>query len=684
MPLRPILEPAQPPRAEAPRGRAAGTPARGAARSAVERDQASDAVRLARQLIGSTYLGLHRKSHYEVLGVIGDTDAAGIEVAYRVKRKHFDLGRYRDLDLGEAYAHLEEIVAALDAAYGVLKQPQTRASYDEQLAAQRGSGAGNAAMRAEDCYQRGKELLQRGHHADALLAFADARRLQDQPLYRAEEALAHFLGHGRTATAGAEAMLQVQEALAADPRHPAPYVAAGRISLALDAGVEGVQHLQEAIRLDPTRSEAFELLEQHWRGQQRFDCLEEEYRRTIFLLGNADRRWAVALWKRLARLYREQLGDERRALLAAKAALKLDPADTDLRRQVAQGDAADPRRWADAVTGFRAALRADPRDRAALQQLFQLHREAGRLEPARDVAAAAMLRGVANTDQLRFIAEQTTAPPVAAVPILGEQQWAVIRHPEADPGLTELFRLVAPLLSELHPTLPGVAGAPPPVAAETVWRVPPTQELARLARQLEVPEPRLVLSPLAGDAIEAFDGAPPVLIVGPSALEPRDDGMVEFRLARALAQLRPGWIAACGREVALLQDYLVACVEVWRLDLDLAGAEPRREAARVQHVARALRGRKTLVDAGVAWAERWSGEGAPSARRSVARWLTGVQRSADRAALLLGGDLVAAGRVVAERDPVAEAALIDFALSAEYAEARQRLLPRAAPAHAER
>ncbi|MBK6847004.1 MAG: response regulator [Proteobacteria bacterium] len=645
-----------------------------------ERDQVSDPLRLARQLIESTYLGLHRKNHYEVLGVIGDTDAAGIEVAYRVKRKHFDLGRHRDLDLGDAYAHLEEICAAFDAAFAVLRDPQARARYDEELATQRGSSRGNAAMRAEDCYQRGKDLLQRGHQSDALLAFGDARRLHDQPLYRAEEALAHFLGHGRTPTAGAEAMLHVQEALAADPSHPAPFIAAGRISLALGAPDEAVQHFQEAIKLDPTRSEAFELLEQHWREQQRFDLLEEEYRRTIFLLGGADRRWAAALWKRLGRLYREELQDERRALLAAKAALKLDPNDTDLRLLVARSDAADPRRWSEAVSGFRAALRVDPCDRTALQQLFRLHRDAGRQEPARDVAAAAMLRGVANTEQLRFIAQQPAALPSMAAPILDATQWAVVLHADADPWLTELFALVAAVLRELHPTVPLASGLPPPVAAESVWPAAATQLLTRLARQLQVPEPLLVVSPLAGETIEAFDGERPVLVVGPSALSQRESGTAQFRLARALARLRPGWIASCRREAALLQDYLVACVEVCGLTpLGLDGAESRREAARVQQIARALRARPEVLEGGARLGERLGSGLEASAQGAVTCWLVGVERSADRAGLLVCGDLVAAGRVVVERDAAAEAALIDFALSAEYAEARRRLVVLGAP-----
>ncbi|MBK8481383.1 MAG: response regulator [Proteobacteria bacterium] len=651
---------------------------------AAPREEGSDALRLARQLIESTYLGLHRKNHYEVLGVIGDTDAAGIEVAYRVKRKHFDLGRYRDLDLGEAYGHLEEICSAFDAAFAVLKDRQARARYDQELATQRGSNRGNAAMRAEDCYQRGKDLLQRGHQGEALLAFADARKLHDQPLYRAEEALAHFLGHGRTPTAGAEAMLHVQEALAADPKHPAPYVAAGRISLALGAADEAVAHFQEAVKLDPTRGEAFELLEQHWREQAHLEGLEEEYRRTIFLLGSADRRRAAALWKRLARLYRDELKDDRRALLAAKAALKLDPHDSELRLAVARSDGADPRRWSEAVTGLRACLRLDPSDRGALKQLFELHRDAGRHEPARDVAAAAMLRGVADTEQLRFI-EQARAPLRSVVrPAFAEAAWAAVVHPDAAPWLTELLGLVARVLRELHPTVPVAAGLPPPIAAQSLWPAAPTQLLTGLARQLEVPEPLLVISPAADETVEPFDGEPPVLVVGPGAASQPESGVAAFRLARALAQFRPGWTAACRREPALLQDYVVAALEVWGPQSGLASAGARREAARVQQLVRAFRARTTVMDEGGRWGARWGAEVASSAGDAVGRWLVGVQRSADRAALLACGDLVAGGRVVAERDAAAETALIDFALSTEYAEARRRLLIEGAAPAAEK
>ncbi|MCC6749017.1 MAG: response regulator [Deltaproteobacteria bacterium] len=621
---------------------------------------------LARQVIESTYLGVHDATHYQVLGVIPDTAPDGIEVAYQIKRKQFDLGRYRREELGEdAYGRLEEIRGRLDEAFAILSDPQERAAYDLQLKGGVDHSQRNAALQGEERYRKGEVLLEAGRFSEAAEAFERAVALDPQPEYEVFAALARFMSVEPSPEAAEEAMIRVQAALESQPELTAAHLVAARISEIVGNPEEAVGHLQTAIGVDPTMQEAFDEAERLLLSLDRLPDLEQQYRRTLHVLGGQDPEWAGKLWKRLVQLYLERLGDREKARLAAEAALRLDPEDRVLRTSIAAMNAVDPDRWPEAVLGYRALLRTDPQHVEPLHELFLLHLRADRTDAAFVTAAVAVQRQVASDEERQFVAARRGQRPVLHSGRLTPEVEELFRHPEEEPALTLLFRQLGPLIHRLHPLRPetlGLEGTPLPEAGqpELFRRI-----LGDLASQLGVTRPTVMLqSPLGGNR-EGVGLDPPLLLVGAAALYGDDETELRFRLGRTLWLLSPGRVVAAWRSKGQLKTYVLA---------GLAASYPKLEvpdpSGEVAEVRRELEGRGELRQA---IKKVLSGLQARTERLNLGVWLRGTQRTADRVGWLACGDVGLAMRIAGSLEPEAEADLADFALSQTGWELRARL-----------
>ena len=625
--------------------------------------------RIAKALVESAYLGLHAKTHYEVLGVIPETGISGIEVAYAIKRKQFDLSRFRERDLNEAYAHLEEIGEALDVAYAVLSDVDRRQHYDETLTERRVPRP-NAGMQAEALFEEGQSCFEDGAYDEAIARFEAAIALDDQPEFRVQEALAYFLAEGEAPEAGVEAMVRVQAALSLDPEQPRGHLVAALISKTLGAVDEAVEHLREALHLAPRSREAFDALERLLLENERIEDLEAEYRRTIFRVGSQDRAWSAALWKRLVLLYRDRIKDEDRARKACDAAFRLNPTDAELRavlRQLVDAAVGMSDRWPQAVLGYRSLLRNDPNDLTSLKDLFTLHRAEGREDAARVVARIASWRGEKDLFLREAVGDDETSSSLRlSGRAFDADDWKLIQDPDDDLILSELFELLAPLVDELDPLTPddldvGEGMDAGPSLSDDFSVI--LRHVCRILGQEALP--RVVVRGELGGDIQVVGTTPPLLLVGTEALELSNRRELAFRLGRALTLLEPARRLVAWRSPTLLRDYLLAAVRLADAAAALPLASPRSERVRQAIAAddelsetcrlrvQALHDRGDDLDL-----ERWQG---------------GVQRTADRVGLLLSADIRVALRVGVEVDSPAEIALVDFALSERYVTLRDRL-----------
>jgi CheY-like chemotaxis protein/tetratricopeptide (TPR) repeat protein len=620
----------------------------------------AERVRVALQLIEATYLGLHDATHYQVLGVAPQSGLPNIEVAYKIKRKQFDLNNFSGMDLGDHYSHLEEICAALDEAFAVLSVAEARAVYDQTL----GAGTGkrevrDGALRGETVWRKGEELFQAGRHAEAAQAFADALELDDQAEYRAMHALAVFLACGKTPQAAEEAMIEVQTALACDPGDVTVHLVAGKISRALGHVDEARQHLQRLVKLDPTCQEGFDELEGLLLDCGDLEGLELEYRRTLHLVGQQDLVWRAHLWRRLTLHYRDRLRDHERARVACEAALRFSPDDQQLRQILADLNRDQPERWPEAVLGYRSLLRSAPDQAEPLHRLVQLHQQAGRLDAAYIAACAAEACDGAQPDEQQLVDEHRPVFLKRAARPLDDAEWQLLLHPEDDPGLAALFSLLTPVMQRLHPLrLTDLDVAPSDVQTTAALPEAFSSVLDYVSGQLGASIPTVAVKAGLGLDVLGAGTDPPSLLVGSLALALEDRLELCFRLGRAVTLMRPGRIAAAWRPRRLLRSYILASLRSAFPQLVVPDPDGLVERIRVD-----LDG---VVDLQPAVKAAVTGLHKRFVRLNLGDWQRGIQRTAERVGLLLCTDLGVACRVLAAQDVEAEHELVDFALSESF------------------
>ena len=284
----------------------------------------------AQRLIGITYLSIYGRSYYDVLDVSQDSPAEVIEVAYHVKCKQFDVQRFRETDLGMEHDYLVEIQDRLDTAFRVLSDPEQRQEYDEQLRASHASSETRSPRLAEKAYDTGEYLAAQGKHAEASRAFVEAQEHDRQPEYRAMEAWAMFKAAGETPEAAKEMLSAVRKLLTSAPDIATIRVVAAWLCRATGELDEAIEHYQAALNLDPTMRQAFDEMEGLLLAAGELDLLEEQYRRTLFLLRDSRSPWIGELWKRLTLLYDRQLNDQDKARTALMVARDKNPEDESL------------------------------------------------------------------------------------------------------------------------------------------------------------------------------------------------------------------------------------------------------------------------------------------------------------------------------------------------------------------
>ena len=284
----------------------------------------------AQRLIGITYLSIYGRSYYDVLDVSQDSPTEVIEVAYHVKCKQFDVQRFRETDLGLEHGYLEEIQQRLDTAFRVLSDREQRREYDQQLRTRRDSAETRSPRLAEKAFDTGEYLAAQGKHAEASRAFVEASEHDRQPEFRAMEAWAMFKAAGETPEAAGEMLAVVRQLLSSAPDIPTIRVVAAWLCRASGELDEAIANYQAALSQDPTMRQAFDEMEGLLLAAGELDLLEEQYRRTLFLLRDSRSPWIGELWKRLTLLYDRQLHDQGKARTALMAAREKNPADESL------------------------------------------------------------------------------------------------------------------------------------------------------------------------------------------------------------------------------------------------------------------------------------------------------------------------------------------------------------------
>ncbi|HEU4728424.1 MAG TPA: DUF4388 domain-containing protein [Kofleriaceae bacterium] len=616
----------------------------------------------ARQALTAEHQRIQNADHYAVLIVGPKAYPDEIEAAFAARTALLDRDSPVIRDPRER-AKLDELRRVYQVARDTLMDERARAAYDRELA----GGEllqGPPRIDAELSFRMAEELMARGEWAQAVAHIQGViTRSPGEADYHAALGWAEWMaGEGRPEAADA-ARQHLNQALAINPDHAAAHDYKGRINAALRSDdVEALFHLERAIDLDPLRVDAVAAIEHLLLERGELRRYEKVLKRLLFRLRGRNSTAEAKAWVRLASLYFEQLDDADAGATAAANARRINPHDSDVLPLV-QRTAARMRR--DTLEPIRAHLRhapEDPRGGAALVKSAEAH---GHLDAAFLAASTMVALGNADPHMAALYDQRRLRSVSLPDRELDREHWAMLRHKEDSVELGALMELVAPAVHALAPMTLADGDVDAGTLVEEIDMPAPFARLRQTcADLLGVPLAPVYSRVELGTQIHVVAADPPVVIAGDEALTAPERPELVYRLVRAMTFLWPGRAVGASRPGRVLRAIVLA---VFReaSGSDVGIDDPLASGAadvvsmlpaanRVQARAAALR----LLS---------RGDGL-----NLSLWARSLSRTADRAAMLLCGDVPAAFAAAKEIGDL-DRDLIEFAYSAAHVRLRTQL-----------
>jgi hypothetical protein len=635
--------------------------------------RAYDQTARARKDLLGEHLRVQGLDHYAVLMVDGKASAATIAAAVAERQSKYARDYFARFELGRDTAKLDDIHAAYQAARDTLLDDHARAAYDRELA---GGDLGGAvpALASEVAFRSLEEQMARGMWRLALPGLENLVATNpEQPDYLVALGWCVWNAEGRTAHATDLARPHLNQALALAHEHAAGHDYKGRICLAHHAEqphdsallTEAMFHLERAVELEPGRHEALELLARTLVRTGEIRRLERLVKRLLYKIANQAPAVEVALWVRLARLQIEHLDDPRAARAALASAQRVAPAAPEvvaLSAELEVGQDLD----SDTLRAARERWRRHRGDTGAGSALIHAAIRAGQGDAAFLVASAMVALRTADAEaEALYQRDRPRAVKRARVP-LDAEQWALLRDPEDSLDLGALIELLAPAILKIAPVELVDLDVDPASRIEDKELPGPFARLrAYFAEAFGVPPAAVYAKPDLGASIHVAAVEAPALIAGDDALTAPERSELAFRLGRAMTFLWPGRALGASRPARVLKAVVIAMFN------EAAGASI---ASGDERLAAEARGALDVL----AFDARTQARGAvlrlvaKQPDLNLSRWARAVARTADRAGLLLAGDLPAA--LTAVRDAGGdEEALIEFGTGKNHQQLRSAL-----------
>jgi golgin subfamily B member 1 len=442
----------------------------------------------------------------------------------------------------------------------------------------------------------------------------------------------------------------------------------------------GLAFLELALDEDPQNDRALSALVAVRTRREEWAELAAVYERLIDRLaglGDRERAWEVC--KKLGTLRRDRLLDGPGALEALVGALELRPDDVESRAAVAElyaakGDRTSAVRELETVA-VHAPLRAQ-----TYRRLYDLHHRAQRPDRAWLVATCLEELSAADVGHELVIEQFRPDGPIRPTTAIAEGWWdEYLRAPGEDPIVSDVLRAIAPAAIALRSgelaAKKKLLHLDPEKKQDKESTASVVRTFAWAARALGIPLPDLYLLDDVPSGIAAVPAASPSTALGPDVRSGMTVQTLAFLAARHLTYYRPEHYALVFfPTLAELSNLVLAAV---RLAIPGLSVPPGPEESRVadQLGARLDAAAKEALEAAVARLDKRGG------KLDLLAWIRGVELTAQRAGLLLAGDLRIAMRIVsAEARPIADLSLeakrgdlLRFAASDAYGKLRERM-----------
>jgi len=622
-----------------------------------------DDTAAARQLLAAEHQRIQGVDHYAVLMVGRRARSAEIEAAFAVRCALLDRDSPVIPDPRDR-AKLDELRRVYQVARDTLLDDAARSSYDLELAGGELVPA-PPGIDAELAFRAAEEQMARGQWAVAVGQIKTViTRSPGEADYHAALGWAEWMAGGEIPQAADTARPHLNQALAINPDHAAAHDYKGRIGAALHSDdTEALFHLERAIELDPQRAEAIAAAEQLLIERGELRRHEKLLKQLLFRMRGKAPGDEARAWLRLADLYFEQLDDPKAGAAAVASAHRIRPDDPDVQR-LARRAAGRGRR--DTLEPIRAEWRDALGDPQSGVVLVKSAEASGHLDAAFLAASTMVALGTADP-HMAAVYDRQRVRGAATVPArtLGREHWAMLRHRDDGVELGAMMELVAPAVHALAPMTLAAGDVDAGTLIDDEDMPAPFARLRQMCAQLlGVPAAPVYSRVELGTQIHVVAADPPVLIAGDEALTAPERPELVYRLARAMTFLWPGRAVGASRPGRLLRAVVLAMFREAtgsEIGVDDALASSAADAvstlpaaSRVQARAAALR----LLS---------RGDGL-----NLSMWARALSRTADRAGLLLCGDVPAAfagAREIGELDRD----LVEFAYSAAHVKLRAQL-----------
>jgi len=474
--------------------------------------------------------------------------------------------------------------------------------------------------------------------------------------------------------------LREAEELESDPARKAAFAMA-QASLFIDHAEEpdsGEEHLLRALQHDPSKFDAFTMLEQMVVARSDWDAQKDLYLALLEQLGEGiSKELGYTLNLNLGRILLEKFGDNEGAIKHLELAGGFKPDELEPKQLAAnlylQTKDGEDR----ALDAYKALVQAQPRDIPTLQQLRKTYGKMKRYDEAWYVASALVLLGAASEKEKTFY-KRFSASALKIKPRVLDTQTVrdTLLAKEEDWELSEIIRILFERMSSrLHLQTAKSLGLSKKTMLDDSASKLYGKLVSTIAKVLGIPRPQTHLRETSGWLVK--EGCyPSVLVMSPDLLEHRKGKALRFELARTLSLfLAPHQpVGLLDREMlqVLLGNLLKLVITSFpeppgdtRQNLDLRKemdrAIPTAEKGKVRDLVGQLRDR--------------GGE------LNVKRWFVGVEKASCRAGLLFANDLPAAVELVqsypvhlsgASREELADD-LLRYAVSDEFGGLRKML-----------
>jgi tetratricopeptide (TPR) repeat protein len=194
--------------------------------------------------------------HYGVLGLDRKALGPAVREAYYRLARRYHPDRFRSGPLAEFLGQAESYFTRVTEAYNTLIRPESRQEYDRQLAEPQtaaDTGKSDTQYLARQNFVRGKSLLERRHHAEAVRFLENATRLDGSV---AEYHLELGLLLARNPRQREEAERHLLRTTELDPAATAAYLSLGQIYARAGRTPHAAAMFREVLRWDPGNVQA--------------------------------------------------------------------------------------------------------------------------------------------------------------------------------------------------------------------------------------------------------------------------------------------------------------------------------------------------------------------------------------------------------------------------------------------